>query len=1186
MASSYQVPVQVKCSFQKPSISPNFDVFKATHISSSFKFKPFLRELKQLAFQVDVSKAVKNTTIKLLDAFVDSAFEFVDIPLLQSQSNFAPVDELREAALVSNIQGQIPSDFPEGVYIRNGPNPLFGGLKSTKSVFGRSSPMWVEGEGMLHALYFSKAINGVWTVIYNNRHVETETFKLEKQRNKPSFLPAVQGDSLAVLASYMLNLLRFGKPYKNSCNTSVFEHSGKLYSSVENDLPQEIDIFTLEALGDWDVNGEWNRPFTAHPKRAPGTGELVTMGMTVIKPFIEVGVISADGKKLVHRTDLKLDRCPLCHEIGVTMRYNVFMDCPLTADIDRLLHGGQLLKYEREGNARIGIMPRYGNSDSIQWFQVKPNCTFHLINCFEEGDEVIVWGSRALESVIPVPGLGSEKFEWFPAKFRPGEPIEESDMNAISEEELMFNRPYEWRLNMRTGDVKERNLTGPNEFPMEFPFINQAFTGLKNKYGYTQVSHCGSSSDAGMGRFRGLAKLYFEEQNPGMSLVRKQVEGLIKVEYHMFEENTYCSGAAFVPKEGGFEEDDGWIITFVHHEDTDISQYFKPHNQAIELVEKIQMIPIMATAAPFMAFKVHCSSAQKPSIWDNQVPHHFKPFLRKLQQLPPLGMDISKAIKNTSVKLVDAFVDSTFEFIDQPLPPSQSNFAPVDELKDAVVITSMEGEIPDGFPEGVYLRNGPNPLFGGLKSTKSIFGRSRPIWVEGEGMIHALYVVKGGDGKWKLCYNNRYVETETYKLEKRLNKRTFLPAVEGDSSAIVSAYLLNLLRFGQVNKFLSNTNVIEHSGRVYSISETDLPQEIDMLTLKTLGVWDFNGAWNRPFTSHPKKAPGTGELVIMGINPTKPYVEVGVISADGKKLVHRVDLKLNRCILSHELSVTQRYNIFMDYALTINIGRLVGGGQILKYDKQGCARIGVMPRYGDADSIKWFGVKPNCTFHIINSFEDGDEIVVRGCRALESVIPGPDQGVDRFEWFSRKFRHLDQSTHEDEVIFPRPYEWRLNMKTGHVKERNLTGTQFTMDFPMINEAFTGLKNKYGYAQVRDCIASSNSGMAKYGGLAKLSFEEPNTSISMRQQEEGLIKEEYHMLEENTFCTGATFVPKQGGSEEDDGWIITFVHNEDTNTSQVLIIDAGKNFSGVPIAKITLPCRVPYGFHGAYIPLKL
>ena len=42
----------------------------------------------------------------------------------------------------------------------------------------------------------------------------------------------------------------------------------------------------------------------------------------------------------------------------------------------------------------------------------------------------------------------------------------------------------------------------------------------------------------------------------------------------MFEKKTYCSGAAFVPKQFviSLEEDDGWIVTFVHNEDTNISQ--------------------------------------------------------------------------------------------------------------------------------------------------------------------------------------------------------------------------------------------------------------------------------------------------------------------------------------------------------------------------------------------------------------------------------------------------------------------------------------------------------------------------------------------------------------------------------------------------------------------------------------
>ena len=48
----------------------------------------------------------------------------------------------------------------------------------------------------------------------------------------------------------------------------------------------------------------------------------------------------------------------------------------------------RLIKFEKEEYARIGIMPRYGNADSIRWFEVEPNCTFHILNCFEEGDEV------------------------------------------------------------------------------------------------------------------------------------------------------------------------------------------------------------------------------------------------------------------------------------------------------------------------------------------------------------------------------------------------------------------------------------------------------------------------------------------------------------------------------------------------------------------------------------------------------------------------------------------------------------------------------------------------------------------------------------------------------------------------------------------------------------------------------
>ncbi|KAM3302775.1 hypothetical protein P3S67_013805 [Capsicum chacoense] len=581
------------------------------------------------------------------------------------------------------------------------------------------------------------------------------------------------------------------------------------------------------------------------------------------------------------------------------------------------------------------------------------------------------------------------------------------------------------------------------------------------------------------------------------------------------------------------------------------------------------------------------------------VSSNLKPILTNLEHFP-LILDIPKVMKETTFKLLDTFVDLAFEFVDQPLLPAQSNFAPVEEIGEAVRVTEIQGKIPDDFPEGVYIRNGSNPLFGGLKSSKSIFGKSSHLWIEGEGMLHALYFtkVKGKGSKWNVLYKNKYVETDTFNMEKNRKKPGFIPNMEGDALAVLMATLLNLLRFGVLHKYISNTNVFEHGKKYYSIAENHMPQEINIQTLETLGNWTVNGAWNQSFTAHPKKILGTDELVIMAINPLKPYFELGVISADGEKLVHKVDLKFNRCILCHEIGVTKRYNVILDFPLTVDIIRLIIGGELIKYDKDGYARIGIMPRYGDTTSIKWFEIEPCCVFHIINCYEDNDEVVVRACRASRSIIPRPTITVDKVELSLDGLDETSSSKKNSQLLkeffsFFRVCEWRLNMRTGDVKMTNSTPTdhQFIMDFPMINEHFIGLKNKFGYLQLVDSEAFSNyfaknlsGGFAKFGGIAKLHFDERKVDISKDdKQEDDLIKVEYHIFPKNTFCSGATFVPKVEGVDEDDGWIVAFTHNENTNQSQVYIVDA-KDFGSKPVAIIILPSRVPYGFHGAFMPL--
>ena len=50
--------------------------------------------------------------------------------------------------------------------------------------------------------------------------------------------------------------------------------------------------------------------------------------------------------------------------------------------------------------------------------------------------------------------------------------------------------------------------------------------------------------------------------------------------------------------------------------------------------------------------------------------------------------------------------------------------------------------------------------------------------------------------------------------------------------------------------------------------------------------------------------------------------------------------------------------------------------RLIKFDddKKAYSKIGVIPRHGDANSISWFEVPPNCTFHIINCIEDDNEV--------------------------------------------------------------------------------------------------------------------------------------------------------------------------------------------------------------------
>ena len=60
-----------------------------------------------------------------------------------------------------------------------------------------------------------------------------------------------------------------------------------------------------------------------------------------------------------------------------------------------------------------------------------------------------------------------------------------------------------------------------------------------------------------------------------------------------------------------------------------------------------------------------------------------------------------------------------------------------------------------------------------------------------------------------------------------------------------------------------------------------------------------------------------------------------------------------------------------------------------------------------------------------------------------------------------------------------------------------------------------------------------------------------------------------------------FVPRAGASAEDDGWLVTYVHDEGSGESSLHVYDAA-TMSSDAVAVVALPQRVPYGFHALFL----
>ena len=341
----------------------------------------------------------------------------------------------------------------------------------------------------------------------------------------------------------------------------------------------------------------------------------------------------------------------------------------------------------------------------------------------------------------------------------------------------------------------------------------------------------------------------------------------------------------------------------------------------------------------------------------------------------------------------------------------------------------------------------------------------------------------------------------------------------------------------------ANTHVISHAKKIYAIVEAGgKPVEIDQ-ELNSLTEEPFYGTLETGFTAHTKLDSETKELHGITYNFPRGSYEAHhvVVGKDGR--VNRADLlPLSSGTMLHECAITENYVLVFDLSITFSFLKLGTGYFPFSWNNDHQARIGLLNRKTNDGVVKWFNIDPCYFFHTVNAYEDHQGNVI----------------VDAM----RYQRVFDEDWNGPFTEFPPLLtRWTLNLSNGNAYEQQLDDQP--AEFPRIHPNLNGQFNQFGYS-----LGTGSQQKPDFGRIIKYDFAKN-------------INEVYE-LHEGEMGAEPVFIPSENQTSEDEGYLMTYVYDRATDKSNLMIFNA-QDINLGPIAQIKLPQRVPFGFHGSWVP---
>jgi carotenoid cleavage dioxygenase-like enzyme len=404
------------------------------------------------------------------------------------------------------VEGTLPADL-YGAYVMNGPSQRFSPANRYH---------YYDGDAMLRAIYFRDG-----RASFRQRWIRNEAFTVENIAGK-SIWPGLAGPYNPMLP---------GSPIKDSSNTDVIFYNGKLLSLwYMAGQPYDIDPITLETKGREKFGGQLNHSLSAHSKVDPRTGELFFFTYGNEAPYMRYGVASADGK-LLHDVPIDIPGPRSPHDMGLSANYCVLHDLPLFQDAELLARENRrVIRFHRDVPARFGVIPRYGKSADVRWFEAQPCYILHIVNCYEEGDWLHQIGCRIAN---------------------PGSKLDPADgkLAAAMSYRRRIHELYRWSFNLVTGEVREGAIDDLNT---EFPRLNPWRLGHKSRLAFNQYLPV-PGEDGLSGRCQTFDALVRYDTDTG---VRQRFD---------YGEGVFGAESPVAPKRGSTPdapEDAAYVVTF------------------------------------------------------------------------------------------------------------------------------------------------------------------------------------------------------------------------------------------------------------------------------------------------------------------------------------------------------------------------------------------------------------------------------------------------------------------------------------------------------------------------------------------------------------------------------------------------------------------------------------------------